>query len=473
MSRKLTHEEFIRKVMEKNEYVRNGDIEILGTYVNMQTPIECRCNIHDIIWSPHPQSIKEGAGCRMCGIEQRLQHSLIDNDDFIARVVQNNDHVKNGEIEILGTYINWKTPIPCFCKRHNQHWNSLPQSLYLGRGCRKCGYEKNGQARSMPREIFVERLNGLNNGIALVGEYLGLNKFMDFICLEGHSWTALGSTILQGEGCPYCAGRKVWIGFNDLWTTRPDVAKLLQNPDDGYKYSAGSSKKLNFVCPDCGSIHLKVICDVCNYRFVCPKCSDGVSYPNKFAREFLAQLNVKNVKYEWNPDWLKPFFYDNYFEYKGNKYVLEMDGGLGHGKIKFNSKEKDVEGVIKDVLKDTLAAEHNVCVIRIDCDYKHYDRFEYIKNNMLHSDLKELFNMSVIDWIACDKKAQSKLVVKVAELYNNGLCISEIKNIFNCSKITIAKWLKQAKNIGLCDYDPREAQKRGIRFAKTQQYKIN
>lgn len=46
----------------------------------------------------------------------------------------------------------------------------------------------------------------------------------------GHEWEAKISGRAKGKGCPYCAGRKVLIGFNDLATKRPDVAAQWVRP---------------------------------------------------------------------------------------------------------------------------------------------------------------------------------------------------------------------------------------------------
>ena len=44
-------------------------------------------------------------------------------------------------------------------------------------------------------------------------------------CALGHSWrAAVSPRVRQGVGCPYCAGRKVLPGFNDLASKAPAVA---------------------------------------------------------------------------------------------------------------------------------------------------------------------------------------------------------------------------------------------------------
>ena len=43
-------------------------------------------------------------------------------------------------------------------------------------------------------------------------------------CPQGHSWQAAVSSRTEGKGCPFCAGRKVMAGFNDLATADPGLA---------------------------------------------------------------------------------------------------------------------------------------------------------------------------------------------------------------------------------------------------------
>ena len=40
----------------------------------------------------------------------------------------------------------------------------------------------------------------------------------------GHEWQASINNRTKGTQCPYCSGRKVLKGFNDLETLRPEIA---------------------------------------------------------------------------------------------------------------------------------------------------------------------------------------------------------------------------------------------------------
>ncbi len=50
------------------------------------------------------------------------------------------------------------------------------------------------------------------------------NRKAWWVCALGHRWQAAVSARAGGSDCPYCAGRKVLAGFNDLATKDPTVA---------------------------------------------------------------------------------------------------------------------------------------------------------------------------------------------------------------------------------------------------------
>lgn len=299
-------------------------------------------------------------------------------------------------------------------------------------------------------------------------EFVTVNDSMEFYCSRGHRWPAVATVVLNNHsGCPYCCGRLPIIGETDLWTTRPDVASLLLNPEDGYNLKEGSHTKTDFVCPNCNSIlKNKAVGNVSKRGLQCAVCGDGVSYPNKFARAMLKQFDIYDIEYEWIPDWLKPYRYDNYFEYNGIEYVLEMDGGIGHGNVTYKIQEKDIDGIQRDMIKDNLAFAHNINVIRIDCNYCNSNRFEYIKNNIMNSVLANILDLSVVDWESCDKLAQSSMICCVAKMYDDGMTIKEIIESTGYGRTTINKWLKHAAKINICTYDPNESKLRSRRLVE-------
>lgn len=72
-----------------------------------------------------------------------------------------------------------------------------------------------------------------------------------FICEKGHKWKAtIFNVIKNGTGCPYCAGKRVLPGFNDIATTHPDCVYLFADPEDSLKYTAGSRSRVKFLCKE-------------------------------------------------------------------------------------------------------------------------------------------------------------------------------------------------------------------------------
>lgn len=317
--------------------------------------------------------------------------------------------------------------------------------------------------KQLTNEEFRNRLRKINNDVYTDDVYKTSKDIMTFYCSKMHKWLAQTGSILYGHtGCPYCSGRYAIVGETDLWTIRPDVASLLKNPEDGYKYTAYSGQKTIFICPECGTEQHKIISNVCNQGLSCSACSDGISYPNKFARNLLNQVNVKNIKYEWRPDWIFPYFYDNYFEYNNKRYILEMDGRMGHGNnLNEIPRNSGLYGTELDLFKDNKAKEHGIIVIRVDCAYKYVsDRFNYIKNSIINSELNNLLNLYDIDWNLCDQYGMHSEIIVAANMYLQGNTVGDISRYLQHDKNTITNWLKIATNIGKCNYDPYESRRR-------------
>jgi hypothetical protein len=277
---------------------------------------------------------------------------------------------------------------------------------------------------------------------------------MPFMCSKQHVWNSTPHDVLCGYGCPYCAGQKVLKGYNDLWTTDPDIAKMLKDQNVGFEISRGSNKCVEWVCQDCGTIKIDSPKEVIMYGVRCSKCSDGISYPNKFMASILRQLHIDYVP-EWDPEWIKPYRYDFCINIDDDSVLVELDGGIGHGKIDFKTGEQDVAGLRRDMIKNEKASERNIELIRIDCDYPSMkSRFEYIKNSIICSRLSELCDLSTINWEQCNLDATKNLQIEAAKLYDSGLSIREISNKFKIAYDTIYQWLKRLASENLCSYKP-------------------
>lgn len=251
--------------------------------------------------------------------------------------------------------------------------------------------------------------------------------------------------------------KMVVTGINDIATTDPWMIPYFYDIEDAYTHTKRSSKKVYLKCPDCQrkSDRKISISNLYRDKGFCCSCSDKISFPNKFAFEMLKQLEVQNVEREYMPDWVKPNRFDFYFEYNNNKYILEMDGGLGHGKNLYKSSKKDIEGLERDKLKDKLAEEHEITVIRIDCEPS---TVEHIKESIYDSVLNDIFDLQKVDWNECERNARTNQIKKICLEYDNDLFTSmnELSKKYSLNENTIIKYWKIGKNLGWIDKDKYE-----------------
>ena len=114
--------------------------------------------------------------------------------------------------------------------------------------------------------------------------------------------------------------------------------------------------------------------------------------PNKIAYYTLKNISeIENYQREYSPYWADNYRYDNYFEYNNNKYIIEMDGSVGHGNKKYKSIENDIEGLKRDLIKNELAKNNNITLYRIDCTSNDY----HIIFQNLYNQLQKIFQIKL------------------------------------------------------------------------------
>ena len=144
---------------------------------------------------------------------------------------------------------------------------------------------------------------------------------------------------VNGHMCPLCSNRKVIKHINSLAVTNPELMQYFVNINDAYNYTAKSSKECLVKCPICGTTKIMRIYNLTNYGFVCPVCSDGFSYPEKFMYQVLLQIqNVRKFdikqhhKFEWSksvfPNIIGDKIYDFVIFYNHTTVIIEVHGEI-------------------------------------------------------------------------------------------------------------------------------------------------
>ena len=296
-------------------------------------------------------------------------------------------------------------------------------------------------------------------------------KAYEILCLKCHNTFDVSEGNLdRGDRCPFCSHHKIIVGKTDLWTTNPEVAKMLKNKEDGYKYAAYSNKAVEFVCNNCGQgVGKKIIASVTQRGLGCQFCGRGRSYPNKFMYNLLKSLDVAfemEKRFDWCifPSYDKSYMsfgiYDFVVEEK--KLILEMDGGLGHGHYVIKTGYYSLEDTIyRDEIKDKLAIENGYKVIRINCDYlQSNNRFQTCKVAVENSDFAKIYSLNNIDWSLIDKQAQGSILLDICELYNQGCSSGEISEILDYDLSSVIDYLHKGHELSLCNFIPQKIRRK-------------
>ena len=161
-------------------------------------------------------------------------------------------------------------------------WQASVASRVNGSGCPVCAGKvvvagDNDLASQYPhlaREWHPEK-----NGSLLPTQVApASNRKVWWRCPQGHDYQAVvASRTQRGNGCPYCSGRKVLVGFNDLATTYPEVAKEWHTTLNGsltpQDVTAGSRKRVWWQCSQGHTWKAIIYSRTGSQRCGCPVCS--------------------------------------------------------------------------------------------------------------------------------------------------------------------------------------------------------
>ncbi len=113
-----------------------------------------------------------------------------------------------------------------------------------------------------------------------------------WVCRNGHEWKSRVADRAKGHGCPYCAGQRVWKGFNDLGTTHPWLINEWSDKNENLSPDEITYKNRSnvwWLCSKCGNEYQAVVYARANGR-ICPFC---IARRLKVLRErHLAQIKI-------------------------------------------------------------------------------------------------------------------------------------------------------------------------------------
>ena len=110
-----THDQFIEELSK-----RNPSVDVLGTYQQAKTPIECECRVCGCHWAPTPTNLLNGQGCPDCGRISIRQKQLKTHEQFLKDLA-----TINPDIEAVSRYEGSHALITLRCKVCGEEWQCI------------------------------------------------------------------------------------------------------------------------------------------------------------------------------------------------------------------------------------------------------------------------------------------------------------------------------------------------------------
>ena len=219
----------------------------------------------------------------------------------------------------------------------------------------------------------------------------GSRKKVWWLCEKGHAYEQLIiKRSNRGAACPYCSGHKVLIGFNDLATVNPHLAKEWHPTENGdltpFDVTAGSGKRVWWLCP-LGHAYQATIHDRNSDDTQCPICNARrqTSFPEQAILFYVKKLY---------PDAINR--YKEIFEHSMELDIyipsirlgIEFDGANWHNSATQFKREKK---------KYDICKLHQITLIRVKEDVESHredvaDAVYYIPKVRRYAELEETIN---------------------------------------------------------------------------------
>lgn len=263
---------------------------------------------------------------------------IIDNAELMAEWnwEKNNELGFDPKVLTLGSgqKVWWK------CSKEHE-WQAVINSRNNGTGCPYCSSRKILRGYNDLQTInstLSKEWNFLKNNELTPEDVMpNSNKKAWWKCSEGHEWQATINSRNDGRGCPYCSSRKILIGYNDLQTVNPALAKEWNfeknnelTPKD---VTANSDKKVWWRCKK--GHEWQAIIKSRNDGRGCPVCNSerSTSFPEYAIVYYLKKYGLDVVHLYRKRGYELDIFIPS------KKIAIEYDGYFWHK----NKTEKDLE----------------------------------------------------------------------------------------------------------------------------------
>ena len=254
-------------------------------------------------WEATVKNRSKGNGCPYCSNRKLLPgfNDLTTTNPILTKEVSPNSKIKATEVTAFSDKkLSWR------CNK-GHYWEAIVSSRSRGNGCPYCSNKKtltgiNDLDTTNP-ELAKEV--SPDSKIKATEITAGSKKRILWRCSKGHEWGAKVNNRSKGEGCPYCSNQKLLLGFNDLTTTNPELAKEV-SPESKIKareVMAFSNRKILWKCSKGHEWEAVVAnrsqgrgCPYCSNKKILPGFNDLMTVNLELAKEVSPESKIKAIE---------------------------------------------------------------------------------------------------------------------------------------------------------------------------------
>ena len=231
-------------------------------------------------WQAQIRSRANGDQCPFC-----TRQVVLPNETDLATthptLAAEWNHKKNGALLPTQVFAGSKKKVWWKCKKGHE-WKAAIYSRLNGAGCPVCAGKVvipgENDFSSMYPEIAAQWHPEKNDTLRPETVTPSSNKRVWWICERGHEWQMqINHRTFAGSGCPYCSGKRVLKGFNDLASVEPLIAAQWHPELNGSltpeMVTAGSHKRVWWICPYDHVWKAVVYSRTCDRKHGCPECA--------------------------------------------------------------------------------------------------------------------------------------------------------------------------------------------------------
>lgn len=177
------------------------EIEIIGKYINIKTPVKWKCTICGNTYEDKPIVLTDGKLCPHCFQPNSKQYKQRQNERLSKIISSVSPNIR---ISKVPTKINERTK--CECMLCGEKFETDVIKLGYIESCPNCEKLRYAKSFTKTHEQFVLEMAQVNPNIKIVGQYMHDGEKIECECGRcKRRWFALPTNLRKSHGCPHCA----------------------------------------------------------------------------------------------------------------------------------------------------------------------------------------------------------------------------------------------------------------------------